>query len=776
MKFNSKIHYIILFFLFINLYAAAQISVSFPVSRAVFQRNNQNRAYVNIVGNYSEKLERVDARLLPMANGQGTETDWQVIDNKPKAGNFFGRIEGQGGWYKLEIRAIKNGTTIQTISIEKVGIGEVFICAGQSNSEGVPDKNPKSAIDDRVNAGNWSNSRLQYPLPEVLEFTKLTANVAIAPAGNNAWCWGELGDKIVQRFNVPVMFFNCGLSRTAIINWRESAEGILSRRYDDNGDGQTHFPLYYPYNNLRGTLNYYASLLGVRALLWQQGETNNSRTEQTAYQSDLQKVINYSRQDFDDNLSWVVARTSRSYLLPPDQKILNAQNNIINASGNNVFPGPETDILQVNRPDGIHFGNVAGHGDGLSILANAWNTFLNDNFFSNSRPILAKDILAYDVMCNADNNALISFPTGFRTYEWSNGNRSNSLSGNGNFSVKVYDPRGNRRLTPSFSTSWLFPTSRPFITADKPLEFCAYDSARVELRGNGSEFVNYLWSTGERTERIIIKTGGNFTTRGINEFGCLSAESNTTTARTQPLPLQPIITSNNEKSVCEGSAITLSSDTGNRFLWSNGETSRSITLNKVGEYELSVQTISDFGCFSPRSDAYKSVIKPKPIQPSISQVGTFTLLAEKGDFINTDKFEWQKENNLINTTSTPTIKITESGNFKVTTVRSYQVIDNKILTCKSTPSTFFNFIPANVEVMLYPNPVASEIISLETKATLKNLHVEFIDLNGKILQKELIEDSTQKHEIKLNSLPNGAYLVRIFNNDFEKSLKLNIQK
>jgi hypothetical protein len=776
MRFIHKFYPSFFLFLGILFQVNAQINVSFPVSRAIFQRNNQNRGFINIIGNYYETIERVEARLLPAVSGQGFATNWQIVDAKPKAGNFFGQIEGQGGWYRLEIRAIQGGNIRQILSIDKVGIGEVFVCAGQSNAEGIAGMNPKSATDDRVNAIDFNNYQLEYPLPEVLAFQKLTDEVAIAPAGNNAWCWGELGDKLAQRFNVPILFFNAGLSRTAITNWRESAEGILSKRYDDNGNGQIYFPLNYPYNHLRGTLNYYASLLGVRALLWQQGETDNRRTSYQDYLSNLQKVINYSRQDFNTDLTWVVARTSRSYQLSPDNNIIQAQEYIINRAGNNVFGGPNTDVLQVPRPDGIHFGNVRGYGNGLSVLADAWNEALNDVFFRFSSPVLPKNIANYTVACNGANEAMISLSADLQTYEWSNGTRRNTVVGNGDFSVKAYDFRGNRIPTPSFSTQWLYPTSIPRITANKPLEFCAYDSARVELKGNGNEFINYLWNTGEKADKIIIKTDGSFTARGINEFGCLSARSDAAIAKTQPLPIQPIILSKDNKSVCEGSRITLSSDTGQKFLWSNGANTSSITLDKVGEYNISLQTISDFGCFSPHATIYQAVIKPKPISPEITQIGTFTLIAEKGNFLNNDKFEWKKDENIINTTAVPSIKIIENGNYKVSTIRTYQVLDNQSLSCYSNPSKILNFVPAKVSTMLYPNPIAMNVVSLETKENHKNLQVDFYDNFGKKVLSSFIQDSTEKQIIDLTSIPKGMYWVKIFNENISETLKIYVEK
>ena len=49
-----------------------------------------------------------------------------------------------GGWYNVEARAMNGTTVVSTTSRPYVGVGEVFITAGQSNSDnyGQPTQTP----------------------------------------------------------------------------------------------------------------------------------------------------------------------------------------------------------------------------------------------------------------------------------------------------------------------------------------------------------------------------------------------------------------------------------------------------------------------------------------------------------------------------------------------------------------------------------------------------------------------------------------------------------
>ncbi|KQS26805.1 T9SS type A sorting domain-containing protein [Dyadobacter sp. Leaf189] len=394
----------------------AQVVVSFPADRAVFQRSNANEASVYIGGYLTKPFQQIEARFIPWIAGEGEAAPagggWTLIDNTIEAGHFYGSMTVKGGWYRLEVRAVKAGIEPVITTVQHVGVGEVFVVAGQSNATG-GDSNPNGpgAAHDQVNSVDYQNVNggtitpypsLELPCPE---FVQLGANVKTAPFGNYAWCWGSFGDKIYEKFRVPVMIFNGGWSSTGVENWKQS---INANTEPVSAFGYT-FPAGMPFGHLRIALNYYIAQLGVRAVLWHQGETDNylehpGDNTYSRYISNLWEVISASRSlTGKNNLAWIVARASRFTVEGASRvstNVINAQNELINNNGTypHVYPGPETDpYYDINyRGDQIHF-----RGDGVTMspdgqvysglihLAGFWSDKITPEFLNQSEPYTA---------------------------------------------------------------------------------------------------------------------------------------------------------------------------------------------------------------------------------------------------------------------------------------------------------------------------------------------------------------------------------------------------
>lgn len=413
----------------ISFKSFSQIAISLPVERMIFQRNNSNQAQINIAGTYFSAIDRIEARV--MAQQGGITTAWTTVQTNPSNGYFYGTLTATGGWYSLEVRAFKNSVLVDTKTLQKVGVGEVFTIAGQSNAQGGAGVSTP-ATDDRVNSVNFSNDYTDYnKLP--IGFSQLgstpTANgdsTKIGPFHYVPWAWGRLGDLLVEKLGVPVLFYGAGHGGTSSEQWSRSSQGLPF-----SGPNWIQQNLGAPYRALENCVAYYGSLTGLRAVLWQQGESDG-QTFFVPYYENVRNVIYKTRENTEHNpLAWVVARSSRNPD-PHDGPIL-GQNALISGFNEsfpavpNVFAGPNTDTINgsANKTDGIHFDTYAGQIE----FANAWNASLNNTFFTNSNPMMASPLITILLNCNTINPSApisLSVDTGYDKYAWSN--RQNTVS------------------------------------------------------------------------------------------------------------------------------------------------------------------------------------------------------------------------------------------------------------------------------------------------------------------------------------------------------------
>lgn len=374
----------------------AQLAITFPTERMVLQRDPQKPVQIPVSGFAFLPFDRVEARLVALDGSLPVSEEWSLLEARPQHGSFSGSLAAQGGWYRLEVRGIFQEKPVDTVRVNRVGVGEVFLISGNSNAMGLPNLGAKGASDQVVsfNALNKSLNKEfitvapNEPFPKPV-FTPLSATNNVFPAGETPWYWGELGDMLSKRLGVPILFLNASWAAANSENWRETAEGRDTR----NIYVGKNWPNRQPYSNLINTLRYINSSVGVRSILWSHGENDAAhlKISQARYYDNMRFLIQRSRQDFGQNVPWVIALASVSINLPsPYLPVVNAQKQLGNDRGFNLWPGPDTDLIQVPRPEHGHFENVNRGTQGLTEAAQAWNNSLTDEFFQKSVPVLPR--------------------------------------------------------------------------------------------------------------------------------------------------------------------------------------------------------------------------------------------------------------------------------------------------------------------------------------------------------------------------------------------------
>ncbi len=457
--------------------ANAQISIDFPKERQVFQRtgfdhstNFKGDGIIRISGNFTAEYDSIQAKVEPRVAGQGVATSWIKVNDRNSKPYYKGSISAKGGWYILYVKAFKNGLEIDIDTIQRVGIGEVFIIAGQSNAQGgkVPGL---PANDDRVNAVNYDNDSTIYnKLP--IGFTQIDDDSSsLGPFHFVPWAWGRLGDKLADSLNVPILFYGAAHGGTPIEWWKKAANGenieycISGCGTEGNAPcvpncapGWLRVDLGAPYKALEMSLNFYSSLTGVRGVLWHQGESDRdgaSNISGVDYKAHLESIIAESRVDSEcDTLSWMIARATVSGSNSVDVDLqVNGQTATAQAD-NNVFLGPITDNLlgYSYRTDLTHFDTNLGQ----TSFADLWfNIMVNNSneYFQNSSAIPSADFIDLDFICNPGNPSnpiTLTSSITYDKYAWSNRNNTDSeakgYSHDGCCEYINYPPEGYQRL------------------------------------------------------------------------------------------------------------------------------------------------------------------------------------------------------------------------------------------------------------------------------------------------------------------------------------------
>jgi hypothetical protein len=291
-----------------------KMEVFTPAQWQVIQRDASGRGTVR-VRVACQPAAVVEARLVLMEKASGKATDWRVLRAGPGPGTYEGLITAQaGGWYRLEVRRREGERVLEETSLLHVGVGEVFVTAGQSNSSnyGVPPLRPR---EDRVAAyGNGQWQPAADPMP------------GAKGEGGSPWC--PLGDLLVRRLDVPVAFAAVGYHGVKAETWLPGGEA---------------------YPRLETALKELGPH-GARAVLWHQGEADNgARTTSDQYYETMKRVIAASREAAGYPIPWFVARASYIPLryTPPaeiSEDVRGAQARLWQEGV--AFQGPDTDDLR----------------------------------------------------------------------------------------------------------------------------------------------------------------------------------------------------------------------------------------------------------------------------------------------------------------------------------------------------------------------------------------------------------------------------------------------
>ena len=346
--------------LFTTLSAFAQsLILDSPRDYQVFQRQSKSSGTVVVAGRATVNCDAADARIADRFVNQ-----WQRLALDSQTHAFHGDLAAAaGGWYRLELRIQDKGQVVATFEVPHVGVGEVFIVAGQSNATnyGEVKQQTRTGMVAAYSAAGWTLAN--DPQPGVQDNSK---NGSFIPA---------FGDALYDKYRVPIGVAAVGHGSTSVRQWLPKGEQfdvsptmgkfvhqVESGRWESEGtlfDGMMQVAAQFGHG-------------GFRALLWHQGESDAHQAPGHDIPADLYtrmlaQIIRTSRRQAGWDFPWFVAQVS--YHTPADPscpEIRDAQKALWQSGI--ALEGPDTDQLtgdnRQNGGKGVHMSDkgLQAHG------------------------------------------------------------------------------------------------------------------------------------------------------------------------------------------------------------------------------------------------------------------------------------------------------------------------------------------------------------------------------------------------------------------------------
>jgi hypothetical protein len=118
---------------------AADVVLISPLDYQVFQRETRLRGMISIRGHSTDALKDSPSRVEACIVGHGIDgplvATWHRLSLDRRTGEFRGDIEtSAGGFYEVDVKVHHGRHRVEMLTVPHVGVGEVFVVSGQSNS------------------------------------------------------------------------------------------------------------------------------------------------------------------------------------------------------------------------------------------------------------------------------------------------------------------------------------------------------------------------------------------------------------------------------------------------------------------------------------------------------------------------------------------------------------------------------------------------------------------------------------------------------------------
>lgn len=190
------------------------------------------------------------------------------------------------------------------------------------------------------------------------------------------------------------------------------------------------------------------------------------------------------------------------------------------------------------------------------------------------------EITANKLILCGDDEAVLSINSNYSIIQWSNGEITNSITvtEEGTYVVYVEDEIGCY-ASDTISISKVDDIIAEIISSSEA-PYC--EGQPVILHAYPKDAENYIWSTGEKADSIIVTSSGRYT---VEVFA--GACSDVAEFDIQFTPVPPVSIQADKLALCGGETAELIA-VGNHenYIWSTGDTASSITISRAGLYSV----------------------------------------------------------------------------------------------------------------------------------------------------------------------------------------------
>ncbi len=292
--------------------------------------------------------------------------------------------------------------------------------------------------------------------------------------------------------------------------------------------------------------------------------------------------------------------------------------NFSNSVAGGTWSSSNASVVNMNSSNGSGVGSTAGTAT-ISYTTNGANgctTTTTANLAVVALPVATITANGPTAFCQGGSVTLTASPAA--SYLWNNNATTQSItvSTSGSYSVEITNASGctSAISAPTVVTVNALPVAA--IAANGSTVFCQGGS--VDLTATGGS--TYVWSNTLTGSTLSANTSGNYFVTVTNANGC-QAVSNTVSVTVNPAPVAAI-TANGPTTFCQGNTVVLTAAGNGAIVWTNNQTSPSITVSASGSYGYTITGAN--GCSSTATPTVVSVAT-LPVVPAITGANNVCL-------------------------------------------------------------------------------------------------------------------------------------------------------